>query len=382
MIDLYFENMQMPSRNEPCWCGSGKKYKRCHLNRQRERSIEPFELDEIIRGSSDKKYCMHPNAGKDTCAGQIVKAHTVPTSWLNSIADNGHVFSFRISKPSLMKLSHSEGSHLPERIGINEASTFTGFCSKHDSELFKPIENEPFRICEEHSMLLAYRAICRSLFEKEMMYKCLLQVAGIIDRGMAPQLQYYHQQRINIELFKLNLDIRDLRNLKRSYDEALTHKDYSKTKYYILSFDSVPEIQCSDAMAPICDYEGNKLREPIAVGALDALTFSIIPTSNTGKIAFVWLGDSAICLDFIASIHKLVNDKLPNVAIRFALSYLENYYWAPTWWDSLNQATKNHIIGKFQPKSPEGGINPLCMQPDGYNFVNWKISSRDYNFEF
>ena len=20
-----------PGRNEPCWCGSGKKYKRCHL---------------------------------------------------------------------------------------------------------------------------------------------------------------------------------------------------------------------------------------------------------------------------------------------------------------------------------------------------------------
>jgi uncharacterized protein YecA (UPF0149 family) len=21
----------MPGRNEPCWCGSGKKYKKCHL---------------------------------------------------------------------------------------------------------------------------------------------------------------------------------------------------------------------------------------------------------------------------------------------------------------------------------------------------------------
>ncbi|NJM40059.1 MAG: hypothetical protein HC853_04460 [Anaerolineae bacterium] len=22
---------QKPGRNEPCWCGSGKKYKHCHL---------------------------------------------------------------------------------------------------------------------------------------------------------------------------------------------------------------------------------------------------------------------------------------------------------------------------------------------------------------
>ncbi|WP_171842287.1 SEC-C metal-binding domain-containing protein, partial [Vibrio parahaemolyticus] len=23
-------------RNEPCWCGSGKKYKKCHLSRHQE----------------------------------------------------------------------------------------------------------------------------------------------------------------------------------------------------------------------------------------------------------------------------------------------------------------------------------------------------------
>lgn len=24
-----------PGRNEPCWCGSGQKYKRCHLDADR-----------------------------------------------------------------------------------------------------------------------------------------------------------------------------------------------------------------------------------------------------------------------------------------------------------------------------------------------------------
>lgn len=26
-------------RNSPCWCGSGKKYKKCHLARDRERGL-------------------------------------------------------------------------------------------------------------------------------------------------------------------------------------------------------------------------------------------------------------------------------------------------------------------------------------------------------
>ena len=25
-----------PGRNEPCWCGSGKKYKHCHLRADQE----------------------------------------------------------------------------------------------------------------------------------------------------------------------------------------------------------------------------------------------------------------------------------------------------------------------------------------------------------
>ncbi|HIG53357.1 MAG TPA: hypothetical protein EYG11_12075 [Candidatus Latescibacteria bacterium] len=27
-----------PGRNDPCWCGSGKKYKKCHLDADRAAS--------------------------------------------------------------------------------------------------------------------------------------------------------------------------------------------------------------------------------------------------------------------------------------------------------------------------------------------------------
>ena len=36
-----FREEQPPApvgRNEPCWCGSGKKYKQCHLDRDREKA--------------------------------------------------------------------------------------------------------------------------------------------------------------------------------------------------------------------------------------------------------------------------------------------------------------------------------------------------------
>lgn len=31
---------KVPGRNEPCWCGSGKKYKQCHLRTDTEQRVE------------------------------------------------------------------------------------------------------------------------------------------------------------------------------------------------------------------------------------------------------------------------------------------------------------------------------------------------------
>jgi hypothetical protein len=31
---------KLPGRNENCWCGSGKKYKTCHLSLDEERAAE------------------------------------------------------------------------------------------------------------------------------------------------------------------------------------------------------------------------------------------------------------------------------------------------------------------------------------------------------
>jgi hypothetical protein len=31
---------KVPGRNEPCWCGSGKKYKQCHLRKDSADRIE------------------------------------------------------------------------------------------------------------------------------------------------------------------------------------------------------------------------------------------------------------------------------------------------------------------------------------------------------
>ena len=38
--------MKKPERNDPCWCGSGKKYKSCHM--AMDEKIESYELKGCI----------------------------------------------------------------------------------------------------------------------------------------------------------------------------------------------------------------------------------------------------------------------------------------------------------------------------------------------
>ena len=76
-------------RNEPCWCGSGKKWKRCHRDRESQQPIEHGQQLHQMYGEFQKGYCSHPGASADNC-GRIVRAHTVQRrGGLIAIAENG-----------------------------------------------------------------------------------------------------------------------------------------------------------------------------------------------------------------------------------------------------------------------------------------------------
>src|SRR5689334_10413903 len=150
-------------RNEPCWCGSGKKYKRCHLTRERQ---EPLQLNEVlgeVRDAQVQKMCLHPLASKETCSGEAIKAHTVPRSSLRKIARDGHVYRISGDLPTLIK---TQGKLSPRLIGINKASIFTGFCAHHDHTTFQPFEDGSYKSIAQASFLLGYRALCLELFNK------------------------------------------------------------------------------------------------------------------------------------------------------------------------------------------------------------------------
>lgn len=81
-------------RNDPCPCGSGKKYKKCCLNKSEIEFLAEaaFDAQMSLKRDGQIKQCLHPNKAECTDNHiQSVPIHIVPHN------------SFNTSQPSLLK---------------------------------------------------------------------------------------------------------------------------------------------------------------------------------------------------------------------------------------------------------------------------------------
>src|SRR5579859_4009956 len=82
-------------RNDPCWCRSGKKYKNCHQDRNRETPLAPNHLSALVeRPFLKNKVCFYPGAPEG--CGKVIRAHTLQRSGIiqRLIGMDNHVQSF------------------------------------------------------------------------------------------------------------------------------------------------------------------------------------------------------------------------------------------------------------------------------------------------
>lgn len=125
-----------------------------------------------------KTTCLYPN-----CNYKPILSHSLQKSLLKSIADEtNHVK--RINVNVEFKLN-GKFSVLEENIGINEASTFEGFCNNHDTEIFKPIETGNIDYTnKEHHFLLLYRSISREYFHVNNSFFLMRDVINELIKNM------------------------------------------------------------------------------------------------------------------------------------------------------------------------------------------------------
>lgn len=100
--------------------------------------------------------CLAPSTD---CDEKPIRAHSIQNARvLDFLETDGRVLMPRY------KLVNGEPAMEFARVGRNDASTFTGLCSKHDTELFKAIDTDPLDVDNrEHLRQLAYRSVMREM---------------------------------------------------------------------------------------------------------------------------------------------------------------------------------------------------------------------------
>ena len=263
---------------ELCWCGSGKKYKRCHRMREQESAYTLGQLQDIQRRIFwRQRGCMHPLASPTTCNGQVIDSHTIQRKGpLEQIVDEtGHVMHFEPKS--------NDGELEACRIGWKKASVFPGYCASHDSSLFSPLETEPFTGEHMQCVLQAFRNVCNEHYRKKALIEALEFQRDYIDRGqdLDSQINLQLSYTKTIEGQKKSLEESEI--LKGKFESAIVNNDLEALVSKCYFFQGDLDVVSSSVFQCEFDFAGNKLVDmwDLQLNA-ELISHSVINTDEGG----------------------------------------------------------------------------------------------------
>jgi SEC-C motif len=366
-------------RNEPCWCGSGKKYKKCHIDRDKQPAAKPWEVDALLRSERDTGKCLHVDESTGVVCGKpAIASHSVPKKMLKQIARDGHVY---YHSGTVQDIAKAQGRPSLKLIGVNKASTLPLFCSAHDSAIFEPLEQVPFTGTPEQCFLLAYRAVCNEYLKKRNQFDTV-ELLKTADRGKPLSHQVEIQAEIEAYAMAVRASVRDMAHHKQEFDSVLAGANFSRLRAYIVTFENVPEVLCSGVLYPECDFAGQTVQYMgNLTDTLELVTHSLVTTENGGAFVFAWLESSdAASRQLAASLNQLSDEQLPHAVLRFVFEFCENHYLSPAWWDGLDATIRSAILDRFaKAASPtELRLHNSCLRDDGIRAVSWQVIGRSW----
>ncbi len=363
-------------RNQPCWCGSGAKHKKCHLDREKEEELKPWELKQKFMEAFSRKSCLHPHAGNAKCKGGIIKAHSIQKSGvLSKISEQGHVYTRKINMEGPQE---ERGQPIVKKIGITQASTFNGFCQHHDNEIFKEIETQPFLWNSRQIFLYGYRALCRDVFTKRAGKEFFQGDFRNIDKGKDLVAQQSIQGWLSKHEIGLEVGSNDTEKDKDLYDKELLKGKFVNLNFYGLKTKTTPEVVASFSFIPEYDFQGKFLQDLGEMGKpIESMTLSIFPTEEGGAIIFTWIAQfNGACENFLESLENIPDNKKPDAVVRCAFEFGENTFFSPIWWKNLKEDIQSKLLMRLLSGIATIDRNQNCLSDYEGHLVDWEISSK------
>ena len=323
-----------------------------------------------IRNGAKLKVCLHPQ--KDNCKTPIIDAHSLQRQGALKILEeekdnNRFLYAFT-------EREHNSTHDFLDfkKVGRGAASTFNGFCTFHDTELFKTIENDPEITdidSDEHCFLHSYRSFSHSYHRKQEE----LNLYETDDEKVKELLIKLHGER-SLEYMKEGVEIacKDLVEPKRILDEYLINKDFSSLQYLVFEYDYTIPIACAGSTSPSFYPNGEMFNLSIDPNFKYENVFTtILPFKKRSVIILSALPEDQKAIKYLDMIDSIKYELEQQKALSFhVLSGAENAYLSPKFYDKKSiewkKAFCNLIDQSASPYAP-----PILNDVNfGYNFFS------------
>ena len=298
-----------------------------------------------LKKDSRIKECFHFD--KKACSKDIISAHSLQKNRvLNLIEDevngNSSIYSFLYQKRSEDGIINGF-----ESLGKNFASTFFGFCSYHDNEVFKPIENNIVDIDnDEHCFLLSYRAFAKDFHAKYESIQGYKTNEGF---------QQFPNKDIIDELIEgSEIGLRDSLIVKNRLNEVLKTKSFDELEFLTYELDYLIPIALAASMTPDLSYKNEILNKSINPEIIYEFVNFVIQPLETGKtiILLSCLPEQKKSIKFIDQLDDLKQLPFLKAISSLAISHVENTFFSPTIWNQMNKAEQARLLYELEVTIP------------------------------
>jgi hypothetical protein len=285
-------------------------------------------------GTKPGKVCLASHLSG--CSSTIVAAHSIQRSELARFArSDNHVYGYVLGGPS-----DHRNFGVPDLVGLNVVTTFTGVCSHHDNEIFKPIETKPFCGTRGEAFLYHYRALLFGHYLRSHLFEKLER----IHEELPPRPGDPVAKDLIYTLRANDIDRREVAAAKEECDRIHISRDHSQVLLAAWTADCPPPIVGTLVLAPLKDFHGTRLQAPEGNLPLDWVTLTIAPKDGRSLVVIGANSANRSATRLINSFEALpVGDRM-QALLTYGLCFIDLLAILPHFWENLDARGQEAVI--------------------------------------
>lgn len=334
--------MAQLGRNDPCWCGSGLRYKVCHLRREDQSPENPFDIRKRFFDLNKQKFCFC-EFDDEGCSDVYSASHSISRSGsLRLISERSHVAAI---EGDFHFVNGSEDYYQSLRIverSINKASTFYGFCSLHDAKCFPQLDRLDFSDPPLFFWQVMYRAAALEKYRKAIAVDFMEQVR-LLDKGTRLPAQRQVQFDANFQKWSHGEGLNNLNVLLKSIEAVRKQQDFDQISYSYFTTDRRLPFAGVGLFQPSMTMNGKALQRVNLVyrhewfGSLpqsESVCIAAIPMKSSTLLCLCSLRNHARSKEFIDSIRG-DSGSVANLFLGAMMLSIENVFFTPSYLKTL-----------------------------------------------